>query len=284
MSGAPTSLDADTALVRPVWSILAKGFTGTGKTIASCGKEFRPVYVFMCEGRLESVLTYYRKLDGNVKGIHYNDYTMESGFYPLNQKMDAIIARPEYRTVVVSSLTSYIRIVLNHLIRSTPRREDGKTGGKNKGGIQVNTMEDYNYEDAAIINELIAFFQQLKSDGVNVILEAHITPYEAKAGDDIKTVYEILTKGKKAPAEIPSWFNEVWLFEKIIEGWDPSKATGRFMINPFGNPTTSCKTSFGITPFDWTGTDSSTRLMSFLSQEIQNTPAKDPNAPTKASW
>src|SRR5678816_2436463 len=104
MSGAPTSLDADTALVRPVWSILAKGFTGTGKTIASCGKEFRPVYVFMCEGRLESVLTYYRKLDGNVKGIHYNDYTMESGFYPLNQKMDAIIARPEYRTVVVLSL------------------------------------------------------------------------------------------------------------------------------------------------------------------------------------
>jgi hypothetical protein len=44
-------LKADEQPIRPVISLLSKGVTGTGKTVASCGKEFRPVYVFMNEGR-----------------------------------------------------------------------------------------------------------------------------------------------------------------------------------------------------------------------------------------
>lgn len=284
---APASLSAEDALVRPVWSILSTGFTGCGKTIFSCGKEFRPVYVFMCEGRLESVLTYYRKLDGNAKGIYYNDYTIDGGFFPLDQKMDAILARPEYKTIVVSSLTSFIRIVLKHLQKSNKKDDAGNMkGARMKGGIQVNSMEDYLFEDSVLINDLIAFFQTLKSNGVNVILEAHITPYEVKIGEQpnqtVKTVYDILTKGKKAPAELPSWFNEVWLFEKKVEGWEGKDE--KYIINTKGSETNSCKTSFDIPSFEWTGIDPSIKLMSFVSPEIKANPTVDPSKPKMVAW
>lgn len=283
---APASIAAEDALVRPVWSILSKGVSGSGKTIASCGKEFRPVYVFNCEGRFESVLNYYRKLDGHVKDIYYNDFTLEDGFFKIDQKMDAIAARPEYKTVVISTLTSYIRIVLLHLIRSVQAKQgEVNKGIKSKGGIRVNIIEDYLYEDAAIINELIGFFQTLKAQGVNTILEAHITPYELRVlNEEPRTIYEILTKGKKAPAEVPSWFNEVWLFEKRTEGWDATSAETKFWINPRGNALHDCKSSFDIPPFEWTRQDPTIKLMELTNPEIRDNPRVDPNQPKRVGW
>jgi hypothetical protein len=288
---APDSIKAEDALVRPVWSCLFKGLTGAGKSIAACGKEFRPVYVFNCEGRFESVLSYYRKLDGHVKDIEFNNFTLDGGFFSMDKKMDQIAARPVYKTVVMSSLTSFIRLVMLHLIKSVPVKSDGGMKGiKMKGGIRVNILEDYNFEDAAIINELIGFFQNLKDQGTNVILEAHITPYEVKTineqnGEkDLQTVFEILTKGKKAPAEIPSWFNEVWLFEKVVAGWDSTKGSADYRINTLGTPTDRCKTSFGIEPFSWTNTDPTIHLMEAISTELRDTPRIDPNAPARVAW
>jgi hypothetical protein len=205
----------------------------------------------------------------------------------MDQKMDAIVARPEYKTIVVSSLTSFIRIVLQHLKKSNKKdKETGKPKGqREKGGIIANSMEDYLFEDAALISDLVGFFQQLKADGVNVILEAHITPYEIKIGDppdqSIKTIYDILTKGKKAPAELPSWFNEVWLMEKRVGG---DASDDKYIVNPRGNATISCKTSFDIPRFEWQREDGSEKLTGFLSSEIKANPTMDPNAPKKVSW
>lgn len=284
---APESKSAESLIVSPVWTILAKGFSGTGKTVFGCGKEFRPVYVFDFEGRMESVATYYKD---NLKDIFYNHFPLTEGFFKIDKKMDAIVARPEYKTVVASSLTSFIRNVLIHLKRTSNERvgEGGKTKGvRKKGGIQANILEDYNFEDAAIIDELIGFFQILKSQGVNVILEAHITPYEIKTinedtGEkDLQTIMEILTKGKKAPAEVPGWFNEVWLFEKVAgQEWDSAP---RYRINTKGTGSSSCKTSFNIPSFEWTGKDGSEILMSHLSKDVKDNPRTDPSAP-KQGW
>lgn len=290
---APKSQSAEESMVRPVWSILNKGFTGTGKTILSCGKEFRPVYVFDMEGRFESVISYYKKLDGHVKDIYYNHFPLTEGFFKVDQKMDAIAARPEYKTIVLASLTSFIRNVMFHLKKTSIERtsQDGKTKGvRKKGGIQANILEDFNFEDAALIDELIGFFQLMKSQGVNVIMEAHITPYEVKSIDeesgqkDLTTVYDILTKGKKAPAELPGWFNEVWLMEKRVSSWGEADTKAKYWVNPVGNATNSCKTSFGIKPFEWTNKDASEMLVQQLSSDVRATPRIDPSAPKVATW
>jgi len=293
---APESISAESALVSPVWSILSKGLTGSGKTIFSNGKEFRPCYNFMFEGRFESVLSYYKKRDGHVKDIYYNNFPLgdSSAFFKFDKKMDAIVARPEYKTIVVSSLTSFIRLVLLHLQRSSQgKREEGTNkmkGVRMKGGIQANILEDYNFEDSAIF-DLIGFFQTCKDMGMNVILEAHITPYDIKYIDEdtgqkeTSTVMEVLTKGKKAPAEIPSWFNEVWLFQKVVQGaWDTTNAQAKYIINTQGDAVNSCKTSFSIPSFEWTNTDPTIQLMKFLNPDIANAPRVDPNKPQTASW
>jgi hypothetical protein len=286
--------EADKAPIRPVWSIISKGIHGTGKTIFSCGKEFRPVYVLNCEGRMESVISYYRKIDGHVKDVYYDDYHMATGFFPLDKRMDELAARPgEYKTVVVSSLTSFVHIVMSHLMRQKSQEvnQQGKPKGKKIGGIPVNVLEDYNAEDAAIIYELCAFLQDLKNNGVNVILEAHITPYEITTIDPdtsarlTQTIFQILTKGKKAPAQIPNYFNDVWLFEKAYSGdFQAGIRKPQFKVNTLGNETSDCKSSVSIPPFDWTGIDGSIKLMELLDPTIKETPRIDPNAPKRTSW
>lgn len=278
-------IDADTQPVRPVLSGLWKGRSGTGKTIASCSKEFRPVYVIDCEGRMESVITYYKKLDGNAKGIYYDSFHMGSGFYPLDKRMEELLREASnWKTVVCASLTSYIHIVLKHLINAKVgvKRASGFEAGKKIGGIPVNELEDFNAEDAAIIFELIAFLQELKTLGVNVFLEAHISPYEITTidentrGKETQTIMQILTKGKKAPAQIPGYFNEVYLFEKIFSGNDV-----RYNVNTVGSKIDECKSSMGINSFDWTGQDFSVELMKRLTNEVKETPRTDPNAPQR---
>jgi hypothetical protein len=298
MSDIP-AISAEEAIIRPVWSILSKGRTGTGKTVLSCGKAFRPTYIFNLEGRFESALTYYRKMHGDVKDLYFNNFTMESGFYPLDQKMDAIIKRPEYKTVVVSGLTPYIHIVLKHLMKTVqpkPGDDAAKKKLRMKGGIQVNILEDYNFEDAAIIFELVAFLQELKNQGINVILECHISAYEVKTINEEngqreqQTIFEILTKGKKAPAAIPGYFNEVWLFEKrYAEDWGEGQGRqAKYYVNTMGSPTDECKTSFGIPSFEWSNKDGSELLQNFLDGgELVvkgDTPRVDPNAPKKMTW
>lgn len=287
------SLTENDYAIRPVWSILSKGRTGTGKTIASCGKEFRPVYVFNMEGRMESVIRYYKERDGHAKDIIWDDYHMGSGFYTLDQKMDEIMKRPEYKTVVAASLTSYIHIILKHLLTDKQQKFDAakragqqaKGTGRRIGGIPVNVLEDYNAEDSAIIFELCAFLQELKNMGTNVILEAHISPYDITTIDEEsgarqnQTFFQILTKGKKAPAQIPGYFNEVYLFEKKFQNVGPGAGKPSYFCNTVGSQTDECKTSFGIESFEWTDKDCSELLVAQLSEEVKNTPREDPNKP-----
>jgi len=278
-------IKADNQVIRPVISALFKGRTGTGKSIAACGKEFRPVYAFDCEGRFNSVINYYKKLDGHCRDVEYDTFPMNGGFYPLDKRMDEIAARCEYKTVVVSSLTSFIHIVLFHLIqaKSGMKRSSGAQAGKKIGGIPVNELEDYNAEDAAIIFELLNFLTNLKSQGVNVILEAHISPYEINTIEDgqrvTTTINQILTKGKKAPAQIPGYFDEVYLFYKKFEGIIAGQGKAFYEFTTSGSSTDECKTSNGIVGFNWTDLDFSVELMKQISKEIRETPRVDPNLP-----
>lgn len=283
------SIKADEFVIRPTTSFLFKGHNGTGKTIAACGKEFRPTYVFNCEGRFESIPTYYRKLDGHCKEVEFDNYPLGTGYYAIDKKMDELIARCPYKTVVMSSLTSFIYLILKHLIDSKAgTSKDGRVYGMKIGGIPVNELRDFNAEDSAIINDLISFFQQLKAQGINVILECHITPYEIislEEGQRVSTtINQILTKGKKAPASVPGFFNEIYLFEKKFEGIIVGQQEVKYKINSKGTPTDDCKTSWDIESFDWSGKDFSIELMKQLTKEIKDTPRKDPNAPTSVKF
>ncbi len=244
-------------------SIFSRGVTGTGKTVASCGKEFRPLYVFDCDQRMQSVITYYKKLDGHIKGVEFDSYNMGQHFRELDQKMDSILARPQYKTVVLATLTSYIHIVLAHVLKF----KAGTNTGKRVADINVNSIEDYNVEDAAIIFELLGFLKALQNQGTNVILEAHLTPIEYRQLDGTsRTVLETLTKGKKAPASIPGYFDETYYFKKEHSGGAiiGSQQNTKYTMSTVGDATVDAKTSRNIVGFDWTNADFSVMLMKQL--------------------
>lgn len=285
-------IKAEDAVIRPVLTLLSKGSQGSGKTIFSCSPSLRPTYVFNCEGRFDSVLTYYK---GNLKDLEYDDFPIGTGYDKLDKKMDELVSRCEYNTVVMSSLTSFIYVILNHLIRAKAGQTRGsgnqqRPAGLKIGGIPVNELEDYNAEDSAIINDLISFFQQMKANGVNCILEAHITPYELswfEGGQKItKTIQQILTKGKKAPASVPAFFNEIWLFEKSYEGVIVGKQSKRYAVNTSGSPLDDCKTSWDIEGFDFTNDKDpfGNLVLPQLSREVKETPRVDPNKPKVVSF
>lgn len=286
---------AEDAVLRPCTSFLFKGHNGTGKTIAATGEEFRPVYVFNCEGRIESVLTYHKKYN-NLKDIEFDNFPIGSGYYGIDKRMDELIRSCPYKTVVMSSLTSFIYLILEHLIRDKFGKKTAKgfDAGKKVGGIPVNELQDFNAEDSAIINDLIAAFQQLKDNqGVTCILEAHITPYEITSLEEGQrstyTVNNILTKGKKAPASVPGFFNEIYLFHKEYKGVGEGLKSTRYLVNTVGTSTDDCKTSWGIEPFDWTGKDFSVELFNQLRGNVEgnkiiNAPRVDPNAPKMVSF
>lgn len=279
---------AESLILRPVTSFLFKGHNGTGKTILSCGKEFRPVYVFNCEGRFESVPIYYKKLDGHAKDIEFDNFPLGSGYYGIDKRMDDLIKNCPYKTVVMSSLTSFIYLILKHLIDSkTGTNAQGREYGMKIGGIPVNELRDFNAEDSAIINDLISFFQQLKAQGVNTIMEAHITPYEIVSLNEGQresvTINQILTKGKKAPASVPGFFNEIYLFHKEYQGIVVGNQSVGYKVNTKGTATDDCKTSWGINSFDWTGKDGSENIFGQLGGEIKNNSPQDPNAPKRVS-
>jgi hypothetical protein len=95
---------------------------------------------------------------------------------------------------------------------------------------------------------------------------------------------QILTKGKKAPAQIPGYFNEVYLFEKRFEGIQAGASKAHYYVNTTGSQVDECKTSMGVSSFDWTGKDFSEELYKQLTQEIKDTPRVDPNAPKRVAF
>lgn len=269
---------AEDVVLNAVISAIWKGQSGSGKTIASCGKEFRPVYVFDFEGRMDSVVNYYRKLDGHCRDIEYDTFAMGGSWQTVARRMDELIKSCPYRSVSVASLTSFIHYTLKHTIdaKHGTKRSSGAPAGKYIAGIPVNELEDFNAEDAAIIFELISLLQTLKDGGSNVFLEAHINPIEIKTGtgqnEKITTLFQILTKGKKAPAQIPGYFNEVYLFEKRWEGIIAGQGTNKYFVDVRGNSSNDCKTSMGVESFDWTNLDFSVELTKQFSRELKDAP------------
>lgn len=268
------------AVISGIW----KGVHGSGKTIASCGKMFRPVLVLDFEHRYRSIVNYYRKLDGHCNDVDFRTFTMGGNFYAVNTVFDELKRYCPYKSVSCASLTSYIHYVLKGVIESKAgkSRSSGQGAGKFIGGIPTTELEDFNAEDAAIIFELMEFFQAIQEQGVNVFLEAHISPYNLRKKDGTsETVMQILTKGNKAPAQIPGYFDEMYLFKKVYEGGyiEGSEKTAKYLISTAGDEFNDTKTGLGIKGFDWTDKDFSEELYKQIPQEVQDAPRVDPNKP-----
>lgn len=259
-----------------VISALLKGESGTGKSIAACSKVLRPTYVFDCEDRMASVVSYYRKLDGHVDGLSYDTFSMTGGFYPVKKRLDELRQSCPFKTVDIATLTSYVDIVLKHTLSKGGTNSQGMEKGKKIAGIEVNVLEDFNAETAAIAFELIATLKELQTKGINILLEAHVLTHEYNQGGVIKIGRPLITGGKKAAAKIPGYFNETFHFHVVS---DYSKTQYKVRTRSTGDD--FAKTSFQQLPdeIDWTGKDLFEEIFKLLPTSVKEAARVDPSAP-----
>lgn len=270
------SKKADDFIQNAVISALHKGESGTGKSIAACSKALRPTYVFDCEDRMASVASYYRKLDGHVNGIEYDTFSMQNGFYPVKQQLDKLKQSCPYKTIDIATLTSYVDIVLKHTLGKGGVNAQGAEKGKKIAGIEVNVLEDFNAETAAIAFELINTLKYLQQQGKNIILEAHVLTHEISKGGVVTIARPLITGGKKAAAKIPGYFNETFHF--YVES---DYTATKYKVRTRSTGDDFAKTSFQELPseIDWTNKDFYEVVFSYLSETVKSAPRVDPNAP-----
>lgn len=274
---------ANAYVANAVIAALHKGENGTGKSIASLSPLLRPTYVLDFEDRMASAISYWRKKEGHVNDVEYDTYALGEGYYPIKKRLDELKEGSKYKTIVAATLTSYVDIVLEHLITSKAgaKNVDGGDKGKKIGGIAVNVLEDFNAETAAIVFELLETFKYLQKRGKNIIIEAHVLTHEYKSGNEVKTARPLVTGGKKAAAKIPGYFNEVFHFYADAAGFSGNT---KYTVATRHNGDDSAKTSFQDAPalIDWTGKDFYEELFRYIPKEQQE--AERETVKPTASW
>lgn len=182
--------------------ICLKGEPSSGKSIAAAS--FPNCYIFDFESRIRSIANYW--IPRGKKDIHYDTYGPRD-FKKFDEKMDQLLARCNYETVILDTLTSVSDLILFHVL--TMKGADPKIKGKKIAGISVNTIEDYGAE-SAMLTELMMFMRQIKAK--YKILVAHVVKTERNDTTSNQSVVtrQLLTAGKKVAAKLPGYFDEIY--------------------------------------------------------------------------
>ena len=105
--------------------------------------------------------------------------------------------------------------------------KESEVGGRQIGGIPINTLEDYKAE-TALVMDMIDIVNDIQA---NVFLVCHVVVWTNQdMRGTSKTKRQILTGGKKATALLPTLFSEIWHFQKKdnIDPEDPPSFTVLF--------------------------------------------------------
>lgn len=183
------------------------GPPGSGKDIAAASWP-GPTYTIDLDKRIESVAAMFP----NRLTDEYDQFSPDE-FEKLWSKIQQIRSgNSPFKTYILSSLTALARMAINYSI--------GLRGGKGltKGVIQMTEVQDFNAESRVLSMVLDAFRgSNFKS---NFILTAHLVETNSKKLDGTDVIQQrVLTGGKTIGAEIPGYFNEIYLFNKK-QGFD----------------------------------------------------------------
>jgi hypothetical protein len=198
--------------------IMLKGEPGTRKSTSAlsylpAGKQ----YWFSWDHKMSALLLPASKWGYDLSKIDYDDY---DDWDKAKAKLKEFqVSMKGYKTLVFDSITTMADSTLRQ--QRTNKSKDGQ--GKKLGTIEVDGIEEYNAESAAI-GELIALCKDIKKfHKVNIILIAHVVQaeYRNTTTNTTHVSRTIVTAGKKIAAKIPAICEEVYHFnikKGIVEG------------------------------------------------------------------
>lgn len=173
-----------------------------------------PQYWFSWDKKMRALLLPMKAWNIDPKLIQYDDY--DDWDKPC-AKLESFRVECPFKTLVIDSVTS----AADGILLQGKRLK--KTGGKRVNNIQVNSIEDYNAEDAGL-SDLVSITKDIhKYHKVNIILIAHVMDV-SKPNAQGETVISrtIVTAGKRISIKIPAYCEEVYHFN-VEKSVDPTQ-------------------------------------------------------------
>lgn len=198
--------------------IMLKGEPGTRKSTTAVSYP-KPQYWFDYDGKMSSLLIPMKNWLVDKKDIEFetpkdwNSARAKLERFQIDCKMSD---SRKIQTIVLDSITT-MGDSTNQQTLSTKRGTktgDNKDAGKSIGGIQVNSIEDFNAETAAF-QELFALAKDICNyHHINFIVIAHVLQTEFKSLSGDSTFSRTLVTGaKKAAAKMPAYCTEIYHFQ-----------------------------------------------------------------------
>lgn len=196
--------------------IMMKGEPGTRKSTSAlsylpAGKQ----YWFSWDQKMSALLLPASKWSMDLSQIEYDDY---DDWDKAKAKLKEFqVGMKGFKTLVFDSITTMADSTLRQ------QRTNKAGAGKKLGTIEVDGIEEYNAESAAI-GELVAICKDIKKfHKVNIILIAHVVQaeYRNTTTNTTHVSRTIVTAGKKIAAKLPAICEEVYHFnikKGIVEG------------------------------------------------------------------
>lgn len=198
--------------------IMLKGEPGTRKSTSALSYlSAGPMYWFSWDQKMSALLLPASKWGLDLSKIEYDDYvdwdTAKAKLEKFQVSMGGV------KTLVFDSITTMADCTL----RQQRKNKINAGQGKKLGTIEVDGIEEYNAESAAI-GELIALSKDIKKfHKVNIIFIAHVVQaeYRNTTTNTTHVSRTIVTAGKKIAAKLPAICEEVYHFnikKGIVEG------------------------------------------------------------------
>ncbi|KKN34937.1 hypothetical protein LCGC14_0788780 [marine sediment metagenome] len=159
--------------------VLPYGKSGTGKTTFACS--FPKPYVFDFDNGILSQ----RGMD-----VDYDVYSGVAAYQKFEEKLRTLESECPYETIVLDSITTMQEYKMNSILQVTRKK--------------IPTQ----YEWMVLITDMKDLFTRITSMDKHVVVIAH----EMMVQDDMtgEIMFMPVVYGKKLPAQLPLWFDEVY--------------------------------------------------------------------------
>ncbi len=228
LSVSKTMFDVDPTKV----FALFKGEAGTRKSTQALSfaiGETKPLYFFSFDQKMEGLIVPMLRWQIPRHMIEYDDY---QDWSKAEKKLKEFQLNCKYGVIIVDTITTMSDSTLKQTrkMKSGTTRQSGQAAGKTIGGIEVNELEDFNAESAAIADMMTMLKDIQQYHGLKVIICAHVVvaEYRNTVTNVTHVSRTIVTAAKKNAHKIPGYCTEAYHFnikKGFVEG-----GTGQYSL------------------------------------------------------
>ena len=192
------------------------GGNGDGKSVAAASFP-GPIKFYDFDGRMKPIKLFYPNLDVQYVTVGPKAIPAKGiiDFLQFCIEFENLQDRCPWATVVIDSFTNLSNTAITYQLRVRGGFDDFK-GKKTVSGLPIPGFDEYNGETTSLSQIL----DVAKILPCNVIMTAHPIQKMMDEGGKSKRYTSIASYGNKIASIAPTYFDEIWAFERDGEGLD----------------------------------------------------------------